>query len=356
VADGTVGRGPSRDRPFPPDAGLFTAGRHRTTVREFPFELALCAHLESTRDGIVGRQLGAAVHGTRVVDVALVDPGPEFEERAAITAETIPPAAIEADVGVGEARPLREAFPGTSRRWARATVEAAVDAGFFEVERRGGREYVRQTVRYPDWFGRIVGVENKPDLGRPGDLELQLRKDVSLGLFDEAVLATASHVTGAHLNRIPDEVGVWRFDPVTGERRVVREPTPLDTEGPGIEVLDTFPARTDVRPVTGAEKARHRRRIAERAYGKGWRIPADSFPGCAACASGERFGAGALPDCTWKGRLVDPARECGSSCPGYEPADPPDADVREERARASPWDPDPAGRARRQAGLDRFLE
>jgi hypothetical protein len=325
-------------------------------VREFPFELSLCAHLESTEEAVVGRQLGAAVEGTRVIDVALVRPGPEFEERTAITAGTIPPAAIEADVGVGEARPLPEAFPGTGRRWVRGTVEAAVDAGFLERERRGGREYVRQTVRYPDWFGGIVGVENKPDLGRPGDLELQLRKDVSLGLFDEAVLATASHVTGAHLNRIPPEVGVWRFDPGTGERRVVREPTPLDPEGPGIEVLDTFPARTAVRPATAAEKARQRRRLAERAYGKGWRVPADSFPGCSRCTAGERSGAGALPDCAWKGRLVDPARECGSSCRGYEPADPSEADVAGERARNSPWEPDPPGRVRRQAGLDRFLD
>ncbi|MEF8842766.1 MAG: DUF5787 family protein [Haloarculaceae archaeon] len=325
-------------------------------MREFPFELALCARLESPGGAVVGRQLGAALHGTRVIDVALVYPGPEFRERAAITAETIPPAAIEADVGAGEARPIRRAFPGTSRRWARGTVEAAVDAGFFEVERRGGREYVRQTVRYPDWFGRIVGVENKPDLDRPGDLELQLRKDVSLGLFDGVVLATASHVTGAHLNRIPPEVGVWRFDPGTGERRVVREPTPLDSDGPGIEVLESHPARTEVRPATGAEKARQRRRLAERAYGKGWRIPGGSFPGCAACASGERFGAGALPDCAWKGRLVDPSRECGSSCPGYEPADPPATDVRGERARNSPWEPAPEGRTRRQAGLDRFVD
>lgn len=325
-------------------------------MREFPFELALCAHLESTEEAVVGRQLGAAIRGTRVIDVALVYPGPEFGERAAITAETIPPAAIEAEVGVGEARSLNEAFPGTSRRWARGTVEAAVGVGFLERERRGGREYVRQTVRYPDWFDGIVGVENKPDLGRPGDLELQLRKDVSLGLFDEVVLATASHVTGAHLNRIPPEVGVWRFDPDTGEREVIRRPTRLDPDGPGIEVLDTFPGRTDVRPVTGAEKVRRRTRLAERAYGKGWRVPADSFPDCARCVVGERFGAGALPDCAWKGRLVDPSRECGSSCPGYEPADPPTVDVRVERARNSPWEPEPEGRARRQSGLDRFLE
>jgi len=261
----------------------------------------------------------------------------------------------EAEVGVGEARPLHEAFPGTSRRWARSTVEAAVEVGFLERERRGGRTYVRQTVRYPDWVDRTVGVENKPDLDRPGDLELQLRKDVSLSLFDEVVLATASHVTGAHLNRIPSEVGVWRFDPETGEREVVREPTPLDPDGPGIEVLETFPARTDVRPVTGMEKGHQRRRLAERAYGKGWRVPAGSFPGCASCTAGERFGAGALPDCAWKGRLVDPARECGPSCPGHEPADPPVADVAGERARNSLWEPDPAGHVRRQSGLDRFL-
>jgi hypothetical protein len=321
-------------------------------MREFAFELALCARREGETHAVLSRQLGASVAGTRVIDVVEIEPGPEFAERVALTPHEIPSAAIEADVGAGEARYWRDCFD-TSPEYARSVVERAVEVGFFERERRSGRDYIRQAARYPDWVGPIRGIENKPDLGRPGDLELQLRRDVSLALFDEVVLATASYVTRAHLNRIPPEVGVWRFDPETGAREVIREPTPLDPTAWGLEILEEFPGRTDVRPVSPGEKARQRRRLAERAYGKGWRVRA--FPACANARVGERFGAGALPACAWKGDLVHPAEECGAACPGYEPADPPDVDVDAERARRTPWDPDPRGRARRQSGLDRFL-
>jgi hypothetical protein len=324
-------------------------------VREFAFELSFCAALEAAHpERLVARQLGASVHGKRVIDVALVSPGPAFDERTAITSGTIPPAAIEADVGVGAARHYRKAFPDRSAAWAKGTVEAAVEAGFFETERRKGRLYVRQTARYPDWFGRLVGVENKPDLGRPGDLELQLRRDVSLALFDEVWLATASHVTGAHLNRIPKEVGVWRFDPETGERRVVREASELDTRGPGVEVLEERPGRTEIRTVSAEEKHRQRVRLAERAYGKGWRVAAESFPACARCEVAERSDRGPLPGCAWKGRLVHPEAECGPDCGGFEASDPPAVDVSGARAANSPWVADPDGRVRRQSGLDRW--
>jgi hypothetical protein len=323
-------------------------------VREFAFELALCAHVESERDAIVGRQLGTSCHGTRVMDVVLVEPGPEFDDRAAITPETIPVPAVESDVGPGRARYWKDAFDMHPDR-AESVVDRAVDLGFFEHERRGGREYVRQTARYPDdWFDRLVGIENKPDLGRPGDLERQLRLDVSLGLLDEVVLATESYVTGAHLNRIPDEVGVWRFDPATGEREVVREPTPLDPDAAGVDILDSQSGRTDIAVVEADAKTRQRRRVAERAYGKGWRVA--DLPGCVHAASGERFGAGCLPDCEWKGRLVDPASECGADCDGFEPTEPPAVDVRAERDRRQPWRADPDGTASRQSGLHHFSE
>ena len=324
-------------------------------MREFAFELSFCAGLEAAHpERLVARQLGASVHGKRVIDVALVSPGPAFDERTTITSGTIPPAAIEADVGVGAAQFYRDAFPDWSARAARGAVEAGVEAGFFETERRNGRLYVRQTARYPDWFSRVVGVENKPDLGRPGDLEMQLRRDVSLALFDEVWLATASHVTGAHLNRIPGEVGVWRFDPETGERRVVREASELDTRGPGVEVLEERPGRTEIRTVSADEKRRHRVRLAERAYGKGWRVPADAFPACGQCEVADRSGRGPLPGCAWKGRLDHPEAECGPDCGGFEASDPPVVDVRGARDAHSPWVADPDGRARRQSGLDRW--
>jgi hypothetical protein len=314
-------------------------------VREFDFELAVCAGLEA--DGhLVARQLSGGVHGSRVVDTVVVEPGPGFDARTRITDATIPPRLLEAALGPGTARRPREVV-GDSE-FAREAVEAGVDCGYLARERRGGQAYVRATARYPDdWFAGLVAVENKPDLGRPGDLELQLRKDVSLALFDEVWLATASHVTGAHLNRIPPEVGVWRVDPATGARETVREPTRLDAAVPGIEVCDEYAARTAIRPVDAETKRRYRRRVAERAYGKGWRVP---FPDCGHVEERSVAGVDGLAYCTRQGRFVRPADACET--PGERAG--PDVDVDARRADHSPWVRDPAGAARRQAGLDRY--
>lgn len=324
-------------------------------MSEFAFELELCAHLESRREDLLVRQLGASVAdpGGRILDVVCIEPGPEFDDRAAITPEPIPGAAIDAAVGTGRARYWKEAFDCHPERARRAT-ERALEIGFFERDRRNGRDYVRQVARYPDWHGRIVGIENKPDLGRPGDLEAQLRTDVSLGLVDEVVLATESYVTGAHRNRIPDEVGIWRVhreDGAVREIEIVREATPLAVEEPGIEPLESHPGRTDVAVVSPAEKVRVRRRIAERAYGKGWRTYA--FPDCAACRADDSSGA-TLPHCEWAGRVVDAGADCGTACPGYEAASAADVDLAAERDRRTSWVADPDGRRRRQSGLDRF--
>ncbi|MFW5911476.1 MAG: DUF5787 family protein [Halolamina sp.] len=316
---------------------------------EVAFELALSAHLEATTDWLVARQLGAAVAspGARVMDVVGVVPSEEITDRADITRETIPPLAVEGAVGVGEAVPAADALD-CSPEHAEAVAERAAEVGFFERERRGGRTYVRQTARYPDWIDRLVGLENKPDLGRPGDLDFQLRFDVELALFDEIWLATESYVTGAHLNRIPGPVGVWRFDPATGEREVVREASPLPVDDPGVELRSEEPLRTDVAIVDADAKARQRRRIAERAWGKGWRPAA--FPGCANCAASED----GVPRCDFYDRLVAPSMDCSTDCPGYEPGEVPDVDPQELRDDRSPWVRDPAGVAREQAGLDQF--
>ncbi|MBX0295813.1 DUF5787 family protein [Haloarcula nitratireducens] len=315
-------------------------------MREFGFELALCAALE--REGhLVSRQLGGGVRGRRVLDTVLVHPSDEFERRAAITPERIPAAAIEADVGPGRARYWKDAFDSHAE-WTEEAVELAVERGFFERERRGGRTYVRQTARYPDWVAGVTAIENKPDLDRPGDLRTQLRTDVSLALVDRVVLATADYVTRAHLNRIPEEVGVWRFDPETGDREVVREATDLPVDEAGVELVERKPLRADVRVVSAAEKARARRRLAERAYGKGWR--SFDYPPCANCSPD----ADGLPHCTWKGRPVRASEECGPDCEGHAEADAPTVDGEALRAERTPWDPDPDGRRRRQSGLDRF--
>ncbi|MHC3437648.1 DUF5787 family protein [Natrialbaceae archaeon A-gly3] len=323
-------------------------------MSEFAFELEVCAALEDRGEGIIARQLGAGVAdpGGRIVDVVCVEPGPAFDERTAITPETIPSAAIEADVGPGRPRHWTEAFDCHPDR-ARRAIERALEVGFFEREYHDGREYVRQVTRYPDWFGSIVGIENKPDLGRPGDLEEQLRTDVSLALFDEVILATESYVTRAHLNRIPEEVGVWRVrtDREPTEIEVIREPTRLPTEAAGVEPLESLPGRTDIAIVPAAKKARARCRLAERAYGKGWRT--FDFSACHACEPDDATGA-TLPHCTWKGRVVDARSECGPTCDGYEPSEAASVDLETERARRSPWVANPPGKRRRQTGLDRF--
>jgi hypothetical protein len=319
-------------------------------VSEFAFELALCARLEATTDWLPARQLGGGVaaRGRRVVDVCAVVPGPSFADRAAIAAGAIPPPVLEGSVGVGEAVPAAVGLDCPPERRA-AVVERAVDLGVLERERRGGRTLVRQTARYPDdWFDRLIAVENKPDLDRPGRLERQLRHDAAVGLFDAAVLATADHVTGAHLNRIPDPVGVWRVDPATGERTVVREPAPLPVDEPAVEPVAERNDRTEVALVDPAEKARVRRRIAERAYGKGWRTY--DPPPCARAATT----ADGRPRCAHFDRVVDPATDCGPDCPAFERADPPDLDRAALRAARTPWTADPEGGRRRQAGLDRF--
>ncbi|ELY76165.1 hypothetical protein C487_11901 [Natrinema pallidum DSM 3751] len=332
------------------------------TVSEFAFELELCARLEERRDGLVARQLGGGVAepGGRILDIVRVEPGPEFEDRVAITSETIPDAAIESAVGTGQARYWKDAFDCHPER-ARSATERALEIGFFERDHSASaassREYVRQVARYPEWYDRIVGIENKPDLGRPGDLEAQLRTDVSLALVDEVVLATESYVTRAHLHRLPEAVGVWRLhrDGADAGRsleiEVLREPTPLAVDEPGIEPLESHPGRTEIAPVSPAAKARARRRIAERAYGKGWRTY--DFPECAACRPDDASGA-TLPYCEWNGRVIDAGSECGSACPGYEAASATAVDLEAERDRRTSWEAEPSGKRRRQSGLDRF--
>ncbi|MFB6121284.1 MAG: DUF5787 family protein [Halobacteriaceae archaeon] len=319
-------------------------------MREAAFELRLCAHLER-RDGVVARQLGASVGGGhRVMDVVRVTPGPEFGKRVALSADTIPPAAVAADASVAEWRAVTDAFD-LSPSHARAVAERAAEAGFFETTVRDGTMQVRRAARYPDWAGSLVGVENKPDLGTPGDLATQLRKDVSLGLFDRVILATESYVTGAHLHRIPEAVGVWRVDfDAEDPIDVVREPSPLTPDTPGIQVVERHANRTEIRVAHAEAKARQRRRVAERAYGKGWRPAA--FPDCARVAPTVEAET-PLPDCDFEGRVVAPGADCGPDCPGHEAAPAPAYDPEAERERRTAWRAD-AGQAREQSGLDRF--
>ena len=317
---------------------------------EFGFEVSLCSHLEATTDWIIARQLGAAVAvpGNRIIDICCVVPNALIDTRTQITPHSIPTAAIDSAVGPGDAVYWRDAFDCHPDR-ARTITEHAIDIGFFEVERNGGRRYVRQAVRYPQWYDRLIGIENKPDLSRPGKLEQQLRLDVSLGIFDEVILATESYVTRAHLNRIPDEVGVWRFDPQSGDRTVIRDPQTLPTTETGVELRENHSLKTDIALITAEQKQRKRKQLAERSYGKGWRTY--DFPACVHGAAQD----GALPYCTHYGCIVDAATDCGGSCPAFDRGDVPTVDTAAIRDDRSPWVQQPDGIARTQSGLDRFF-
>lgn len=317
---------------------------------EYGFELALCATVERETEWVVSRQHGGAVAdpGSRIVDVVGLVPGPAFDDRAAITDRTIPPAAVAAEVGVGRARRPERVFDCHPERREEA-VEAALDCGFLASEHDGTERRVRQTTRYPEgWVDELVAVENKPALDRPGDLRAQLRLDASLALFDRVVLATATHVTGAHRNRVPESVGIWEFDPETGERTVVRSAARLPVDEPGVEPGEAHDGRTAVTVVSPEEKAARRRVVAERAYGKGWRP--SSYPACARCEPDDD----GLPYCAAYDRVVAPGSDCGDDCPRREPAEPPAVDADGLREARTPWVRDPPGTSRRQTGLDQF--
>lgn len=315
---------------------------------EFEFELRLCAHLEAETEAIIARQLGGgAVTSGRVLDIVLVEPGPAFADRAALTDQSIPSTVLEAEFGPGRFRDWRrELGDGMA---AEQAIERALQIGYLEREFDGGRELVRPVGRYPDgWFDRIVAIENKPDLAEPGDLYEQLQFDVSLGLVDEVVLATGSHITRAHRNRLPDAVGLWRFDAGSGALDVVRESRPLPVDQPGLEVHERRPGATEVEPIEADAKPVVRRRLAERAYGKGWRT--FTLPPCANLDPSGGPAPG-MPWCRHFDRVVNPTSDCGESCHGHRPAPPPAVHLDGIRDDRSPWVADPPDRRSRQGRL-----
>lgn len=333
---------------------------------EFAFEIALCAHLEATGQ-LVSRQLGTGIinPGHRISDIITVTPTTEFDVRKQITPNEIPASAIAASVGPGRYRYWKTAYRPLDihPEQARESMEQAIAIGFFEPIRRSGRTYIRQTTRYPAWIDSIRAIENKPDLNRPGHLETQLLNDVTLGVVDEVILATQTHVTRAHLNRIPEEVGVWEFTDT--EINVIRDPIPLPVKSPGIERLKRYPGRTDIQPVTPAEKSQKRRRLGERVYGKGWRTyelsDCESFTtrshrDCTDTTDQETTtnSIDGLPYCTEYNRIIDPSRNCGSNCPQYQGTQTPNIDFEALREATSPWTQTTTTLATEQRRLDTF--
>ncbi len=319
---------------------------------EYRFELRLCAWLERERDAVLARQLGGGVSAgaARVFDVVLLEPGPAFDDRAVLTDGSVPPALLESPIGAGRFRDWRRTL-GDGPDAERA-IERADRMGLIERERRGGREVVRLVDRYPsNWYSRLVAIENKPDLDRPGKLYEQLHFDTSLALVDAVILATESHVTRAHRNRLPDPVGIWQFDPESMTRTVVRPPASLPTAKPGIEVTQRRRGRTDIEVIDPRRKDRARTGLAERVYGKGWRTY--SVPACRHFEPEGGPGDG-LPYCGHFDRLINPTTDCGPACPGHAPGEPPAVDLRSCRAENSPWRADPPDTRRRQADVTEF--
>jgi len=321
-----------------------------TALTEGAFELQLCAHMERVRTAVVARQIGASPlrDRRRIIDIVSVAPGPAFEVRSQIGPAAIPEELIRAEIPTGRAVPAGQCL-SIDPPYRETVLEAGAAAGYIECDRRAGRTYIRRTVAYPsDWFGPILAIENKPDLNRPGALTDQLRFDLSLAVADRVVIATASSVTGAHLNRIPAAVGVWEFEPAAGALTVHREPDALPVATPAMVPTDQQSDHTKLRPVTVEQKQRLRRQIAERAYGRGWR----RFPlvGCAHF----HLDDAAAPRCTELERPIDPTHTCGTHCPYFTEASPP-TDIRGQvRAQRTPWEPDVDGFAREQSRIGEF--
>jgi hypothetical protein len=318
---------------------------------ESQFEISLCGIIEQDAEWILARQIGAggSDRGKRVIDICALSPGKEFIDRARISAATIPPPLLNSPVGVATAIPESDVLGGLNE-WQTDCIETGLQIGFLTREFHSGQPYIRQAVSYPDcWFSKLIGIENKPDLSTPGDLTAQLEFDVSISLFDHIILATETYVTEAHLNRIPQTVGVWRFDPESNERTVVREPMMLDSGQAGIEITQRLNDRADIYPITADEKRRARRDIAERTYGKGWRTY--DPPACQSAS----VTAGGQIFCDHFESLIDPSQRCGPDCPGYAEDDPPVMNPDDLRDARTPWIKNPSGVERRQSGLSEFF-
>ncbi|MFC6737630.1 DUF5787 family protein, partial [Halolamina salina] len=169
--------------------------------------------------------------------------------------------------------------PGYPWRYVREAIHRAAARGLVEKRKNGNRIEIRRKRPYPDWVSRIIAIENKPDLDASAAAALsdQLEHDVDTALADEVWLATGrtgERVEPALLRQFPVEAGVLTFDFSDG------------THGDAATV-DWLPSTLDPESDSGrfdaAEKARRRRLIAERAYGKGWRSFAETT----------------RPDCRW---------------------------------------------------------
>ncbi|WP_049980461.1 DUF5787 family protein [Halolamina rubra] len=303
-----------------------------TVDSEFSFELLVCRWAElgwhptaASSDGadgapvIVSRQLGTQ---RRRWDTIVIECDPaglaarrEFGDRA-IDGELLPIVRH----APAEWAYYRDALPdpGYPWRYVREAIHRAAARGLVEKRKNGNRIEIRRKRPYPDWVRRIVAVENKPDLDASAAAALsdQLEHDVETALADEVWLATGrtgDRVEPALLRQFPVEAGVLTFD----------------FAGPGVDAdaatVDWLPSELDAAAPSerfdAAEKARRRRLIAERAYGKGWRSITETMRPDCRWFEVARAGRGIVPVCGAKGRCQTES-ECSSRCGSFEPEPP----------------------------------
>jgi hypothetical protein len=304
---------------------------------EFTFELLVCrwAELGWPPDGadaaddaggdppvIVSRQLGTQ---QRRWDTIVIECDPEgLAARREFGDRTIDndllPVVRHAPAEWGY---YRDALPdpGYPWRYVREAIHRAAARGLVEKRKNGNRIEIRRKRPYPDWVNRIVAVENKPDLDASAAAALsdQLEHDVGTALADEVWLATGrtgERVEPALLRQFPVEAGVLTFD-LTDE-----DSATVDADAASV---DWLPSTLDTTAPSGrfdaAEKARRRRWIAERAYGKGWRSFTETTRPDCRWFDVARAGRGMVPVCGAKGRCQTEA-ECGSRCGSFEPEPP----------------------------------
>jgi hypothetical protein len=279
---------------------------------EFTFELVTCrwAEREWPPDDedratvVVGRQVGTR---DRRWDTVVVETDPE----ALAAREPFGADELDSDLlhvvrhAPAEWTWYRDALPdpGYPWRYVREAIHRAAARGAVETRRDGNRIQIRRVAPYPDWFERIVAIENKPDLDASAAraLAAQIEYDVDCGLLDEvwvATRATDDPVPPVLLEAFPVEAGVLAVDPVVGEAEVLWYPTTRPT---------THPTRRTI--------------IAERAYGRGWRSYVETMrPDCRHFELRSQ-GGGFLPYCAAKSKSQT-ATECSGSCPSFEPEPP----------------------------------
>ncbi|WP_224450080.1 DUF5787 family protein [Haloprofundus salilacus] len=298
---------------------------------EFVFELLTCRWAERAwpPDGdrtsalVVARQLGTK---RRRWDTVVVEADPEgLAARAAFGADE-----LDSDLlhvvrhAPAEWTWYRDTLPhpGYPWRYVLAAIHRAAARGVVEKRRNGRRIEIRRIAPYPDWVRRIVAVENKPDLDASAARALsgQLEHDVEAALADEVWLATATTgaaVEPALLEDIPVDVGILALDfseGVTADAgEVAWYPSSLSPETDESGETDETDDRTD--------RVETRLRLAERAYGRGWRSYHETMrPDCRFFEL-RRAGDALLPWCAAKKRHQT-AAECSGSCTSFQPEPP----------------------------------